>query len=345
MSWAVLFSGRTRRGLRHFLLDRAHVIGHVVGIALGAVVLSCFLSPEEAGFLGIVLAFVITIGLTHAAIAAARFLLRANSVLAHASPRSHVDLRYSVLAVVVLSGSYLLLSSLWGDRDRDVYRTAGDESRTLALLDGSSARLAPSTDVRVQYKDDLRAVSVLRGGARFSVEHDAARPFEVKVNKDVVRAVGTVFDVTLLPDNSVRVDGIEGSTVILPDLSSTSPSLGRRLAIRLAPGWHAVLHPKGFSAVPRSWREGRLWFEQVPLWRAAFALSFFNPGEFVVDDPSIADIGLNVVVDPANLGTIMKALNESGVVERVAEGNGRSVIHLSRESGARAAKDEPALRN
>ncbi len=78
------------------------------------------------------------------------------------------------------------------------YISAAGELQTVALPDGSSVQLGPSSAIAVHYTAAGRAVELLRGQALFDVRHDAARPFTVASRNLSTRVLGTRFDVRMV---------------------------------------------------------------------------------------------------------------------------------------------------
>src|SRR5262249_6732348 len=108
----------------------------------------------------------------------------------------------SVAAVIVMGllGMYAYYRPLITFPDRpDSYR----------LGDGSVVQLNGGSIAAPRFTGSTRHVTLWRGEAFFDVEHDLIRPFTVSAGKALVRAVGTTFDVRLLP-SSVTVTVKEG---------------------------------------------------------------------------------------------------------------------------------------
>jgi transmembrane sensor len=81
------------------------------------------------------------------------------------------------------------------DRFLSDYHTNTGEVREIQLADGSQLLLNTNTAVSVQYQDSIRQITLHHGQARFTVAKDSHRPFEVKTNGLLTRALGTVFEV------------------------------------------------------------------------------------------------------------------------------------------------------
>lgn len=126
-------------------------------------------------------------------------------------------LRRSPAWVATAAVIFVAISSLtaWYLQRPDTYRTALGERRAVTLADGSQLTLDSSTEVTVRYSANARALTLVRGQARFDVTHDIERPFTVTANGRRVVATGTAFDVDLLGSDFL-VTLIEGHVVVLP---------------------------------------------------------------------------------------------------------------------------------
>jgi transmembrane sensor len=83
------------------------------------------------------------------------------------------------------------------------YATGTAELRSVALPDGSMARLAPESAIDIEYTFDRRQVRLRSGAAFFEVERDAARPFTVIAGDVETTVLGTAFDVRLTDDGTL----------------------------------------------------------------------------------------------------------------------------------------------
>jgi len=95
-----------------------------------------------------------------------------------------------------------------------VYRTNKGGKQVVALDDGSVARLNTTTTLSVAYTKAHRMVRLEGGEAFFEVAKDALRPFIVQAGDTLVRAVGTSFNVSCLPNSPVEVLVREGVVAV-----------------------------------------------------------------------------------------------------------------------------------
>lgn len=75
------------------------------------------------------------------------------------------------------------------------YSTDIGEQRAFDLADGSVVYLNTRSRVQVSFSDERREIKLLSGEALFKVAPDRHRPFEVRLDSTVIRALGTQFNV------------------------------------------------------------------------------------------------------------------------------------------------------
>jgi transmembrane sensor len=153
--------------------------------------------------------------------------------------------------------------------DPYVVETGPGVTRTVALGDGSSIALNGGTRLTLDHRDKRYAV-VDRGEALFTVRHDAARPFKVKVGGDELIDVGTVFDV-IRSDGKTWVAVAEGALIFNPRKEAVPLPAGR--ALSTADGVGDVQVSDIATAAVGSWQRGQLDFAGAPLEEVAAALS------------------------------------------------------------------------
>ena len=96
------------------------------------------------------------------------------------------------------------------------------ELRQIDLADGSHASLSPGSALRIDYSDDERRITLLRGQAWFDVRHEPGRPFSVNARNIRATDIGTAFEVGIADDTIhvavqqgiVRVDDVEKSLAL-----------------------------------------------------------------------------------------------------------------------------------
>ncbi|HVR51300.1 MAG TPA: FecR domain-containing protein, partial [Pseudorhodoferax sp.] len=118
-------------------------------------------------------------------------------------PRRRLVPVFATAAVLALAGGAALLAWQHGQA-RPLYVQAFSTQRgqqtEVPLPDGSRLRLDTATRLEVAYYRQRRTVRLLDGQALFSVQPDAARPFQVQAGPVGVTVVGTRFSVRYTPD-------------------------------------------------------------------------------------------------------------------------------------------------
>ena len=214
------------------------------------------------------------ISLRRAALAYASNTIRSQAVSARLR---RFPARVATAAVIFVAVSAL---TAWYLQRPDTYRTALGERRAVTLADGSQITLDSSSEVMVRYSANARALTLVRGQARFDVTHDVERPFTVTANGRRVVATGTAFDVDLLGSDFL-VTLIEGHVVVLPQSkpvgsaertsatrarSSDSPPIALDAGQQLVMSSHAAprVTPVDIERV-MAWEKGKIVFNDEPL--------------------------------------------------------------------------------
>ena len=221
--------------------------------------------------------------------------------------------------------------------------------RRLKLPDGSTVTLNTDSAVKVSYTEAERRVVLLRGEAFFTVAKNPARPFVVQAGQVAVRAVGTAFNVRLLPA-AVNVLVTEGKVQLAqvveaasqPGAPAPAADLGPVLTVgqvaqisfaadqEPAPAAMTIapIAPKAASDA-LAWREGRLEFADVPLAEVIAEFNRYNQHKIVIDDPVLAARRFGGAFSARNIEPLLEVLQQSFGV--VAEDRGdETVIRLAR---------------
>jgi transmembrane sensor len=182
---------------------------------------------------------------------------------------------------LVLPNQSNLLDNLLSD-----YHTKPGELRDIQLADGSHLLLNTNTAVSVDYQQDKRLITLHQGQARFTVAKDVKRPFEVKTDGLVIRALGTVFEVyRKAPDTiSVTVQEHAVAAWIQDDnlkIKEVNPSqvevqVGQQLVYQ---GGGVLPRPSHVNiAQATSWQQRRLYINDRPLSELIAELSRYRMG-------------------------------------------------------------------
>jgi transmembrane sensor len=189
----------------------------------------------------------------------------------------------------------------------EVYVTQVGEQRTVKLEDGSIVYMNTASRIEAHFTRSARQLRLVRGEALFDVAHDSARPFLVAVDNNLIRAIGTQFNVYRRADlTTVAVlEGVVGLSVVdSPDDKTTkggdveSNSKGRTDVApptRLRVGQEAQLSARGdvlslvHTGVTQAvaWRSRRLVFQSDKLGDIADEFNRYNTVQIRVEGDAL----------------------------------------------------------
>ena len=154
------------------------------------------------------------------------------------------------------------------------YATVRGQHQSVKLADGSTLDLNAETRLAVRFAPDRRRVTMGDGEVIFDVAADARRPFEIEAAGQVVRVVGTRFDVRNRPDG-LAVVVARGVVQVRRAAAS-----GDTHTYELHPGDRFELATGGAAAVGTTdpdeafgWRVGRMVYRDAPLSRVVADLN------------------------------------------------------------------------
>lgn len=172
----------------------------------------------------------------------------------------------------------------------ELYATSIGEQREISLNDGSSVKLNTNSRIRIEYRDDLRLLTLDKGEAFFKVASNRQRPFVVDTHKGTITAVGTAFSVNRQED-SIDVTVVEG--IVSVKERQTQPEIkaehklvkaDQKLQINQR-GLSQVVATNAASAL--AWRNQLLVLEDKPLTDAIGQLNRYLTTPVDVSDPSL----------------------------------------------------------
>lgn len=221
------------------------------------------------------------------AIEAAAFPSGAANDDRHEDGRRKLKLHRSVWGILAATAAGVaalaVAPSLLGTVDsRYEIATAPGQQRTLALEDGSVARLNGSTRLVLDHAYP-RAVELAAGEAVFEVRHDAAHPFVVTAGNQSVTDVGTAFNV-VRDGPRFAIEVIEGAVRYERRDGAVALSAGQILAVR---GSERPVLDRAQPRTMAGWRRGQLSYRSAPISNVAGDLTR-SLGVEVSVDPSLA---------------------------------------------------------
>lgn len=273
-----------------------------------------------------------------------------------ANPKPKVRRWLASSAVLVVAAAVLIgiLQSLYLDDAPPVstapsYATAVGERSTTTLTDGTVAVLNTNTRLVVAFSEHERVVRLLRGQALFEVAKDPARQFTVIAGEQRITAVGTVFDVRF-EGNTVAVTLVEGVVDVVPvepigmNLGGPVPevqpvrlSAGQRLVTRAPAGRQAPVVETADLETATMWRQGRVFFEDVPLSAAVAEMNRYSTTPIVLADATLDRFRVNGMFRTGQQANFVHALAAYFPIRLERDANGRFV--LSEPSGNQAPQE------
>lgn len=161
------------------------------------------------------------------------------------------------------------------------------QMREVVLPDGSIVSLNTNSEISVQFTKRARNINLVRGEALFDVAKNKDRPFTVFAGDTRVRAVGTSFTVSLLPQKPIQVLVKEG----VVELQRTNTP--RALRVRASANIRAIASPGApiiTVAMPEEklardleWQYGRIALDDETLADAAAEFARYSEVLIVVD--------------------------------------------------------------
>lgn len=192
------------------------------------------------------------------------------------------------------------------------YATGIGEQKTIVLSDGSTIQMNARSALSVSFDRMQRLVSLFEGQATFTVTHDPARPFLVAAADGQTKAIGTVFDVDMRPQEvAVTVlDGTVSVTTKMVEDHPVSASLNQR--VRYTDDGVILPAEEVDADIETAWRRGKLVFNNRRLAEVVAEVERYRRGKIVLVGSSLQQLfvtGLFDLTDPESvLTTIQQTL-------------------------------------
>ncbi|MDB5690466.1 MAG: hypothetical protein JWL91_2342 [Sphingomonas bacterium] len=238
---------------------------------------------------------------------------------AAADPPARVDRRRWRIGSLAAAAAAIAVGvpALWPAPADTIYSTGPGVTRQIALGNGASVDLAPSSRLVASAGDTTR-LQLARGEAYFDVTHDPARTLLVQAGNYSVTDIGTKFGINLAPE-FVTVTVAEGHVSVKPDVGgSTRVAAGQQLLARRNSADERIL--KVAAADVGSWRRGRLVYNQVPLSAVAADLERYS-GKTVTVNPGIRDLQFSGVLTVGDGSRLFDNLSDLMSITYESEGS------------------------
>ncbi len=185
------------------------------------------------------------------------------------------------------------------------YRTGKGEQQRVVLNDGSIAFLNTDSELKVDYSDDARALTLLRGEAWFDVAHAPDRPFTVATEHAAATALGTAFNVRI-HEAFTRVGVSEGRVGFrLQNDEAITLTAGE-----MGTGADGYLHKERFDPQSQlAWRQGQLVYDNVPLHALISDLNRYFDRVVSINDEDLAQRRVSAVLFIDDQDAMLDALS------------------------------------
>jgi transmembrane sensor len=203
---------------------------------------------------------------------------------------------------------------------QDRLSTQIGQVREIVLADGSIVSLNTDSEIAIDFTDQARNISLLKGEAFFNVAKNKNRPFVVSAGNTQVRAVGTSFTVSWLPQRPIQVLVKEGTVELqradVPEAPPVRASANVRAIVPHDAPIVTMAMPEEKLARDLEWQYGRIALDNETLADAASEFSRYSEVRIVLD-PEISAMtvtGLFASNDPVGFArsaaTVLKLQTE-----------------------------------
>lgn len=164
---------------------------------------------------------------------------------------------------------------------------------TVALADGSTAKLDDGARISVTMSENGRRITLLGGRATFHVAKDISRPFVVRSGDVYAQATGTVYSVNRLGASGGTVSVTEGKVLVWAgDERDRAVLLHAGGILSLDPGKAGHTASEKKEAPPASPQASQISFDDIPIATAAARFNQLQNARRIIVDPGLADIKL-----------------------------------------------------
>lgn len=217
----------------------------------------------------------------------------------------------SVLASILVAAFFIHSANPPNETESTVFRTAIGNVKTWQLDDGSEMTLNTNSQVKVTYTQSSRNITLTRGEVLFNVVKDPARPFVVAARSGSIEVLGTLFNVRILPGDTVRVSLVEGSVGVKTAKqgdSAPSKKLTAHQEVFYAANGQLSETQSFTPADTLLWTERKLDLNNVLLSEAVKEINRYMPRKLVIEDPGIADQNISIFISINNLNSLFTSL-------------------------------------
>lgn len=212
--------------------------------------------------------------------------------------------------VLLLAGAAVKISGVTEPRAFADYVTAVGEQRTIMLADGSSVMMNGYTALSVDFSQNFRNLTLHEGEATFTVAKDATRPFIVEANGGKTRAIGTVFDIDMRP-NDTAVTVVEGKVVVTTSAGMGEVGAAADQRVRYTRRSGPTPAETVDASAETAWRRGKLIFNNRPLGDVIAELQRHRAGTIVIANAALRAMPVTGIFDISDPETVLDMIEET----------------------------------
>lgn len=220
------------------------------------------------------------------------------------------------------------------------YRTAMGETRVAKLADGSTVTLNTGTRIVVFYSPSSRDVYLQYGEVRFDVARES-RPFNVRVGRRVLQAVGTTFNVRMLSQESAELTVTQGKVKVIYESPHPSDSPARlrdqilhgetivnaQESAIVEPGLQSVRKLEVTEIESRlAWQQGMLFFQGESLERVLAEMNRYTSAKFVFGEEALREARVGGYFRAGDVEGLLEALRVNFLIDSRRDEQGRIVL-------------------
>lgn len=217
-----------------------------------------------------------------------------------------------------------------------IYETAIGEQSVVTLSDSSELTLNTNTKVAVNYTEQARILTLLRGELHIKVAHNKSRPLSVVAQDKLVQAVGTAFNVQIMDTQEVELIVTDGKVLIaenVKDISVAQKPLSTQNApiakgqkvILGAPNANVTALDENEISAKLSWQQGNIIFKGETLAQALVEIERYTSTRFEIEDKSIANIRIAGMFKAGDIDGLTLALKQNFNIDSAGT-NGEKII-------------------
>ncbi len=219
-----------------------------------------------------------------------------------------------------------------GSNELTRYMTQIGERKKIALSDGSVITLNTDSHLVADFNAERRRVVLDRGEAYFDIAKESNRPFTIDLGSRAITVLGTEFNVRKVR-SQLSIAVVEGMVVVhrkekLPSTifsstrgpnsehASQSPDQyqlksGDVITVDNDSWQTAKLETDSESSRRASWRSGKVWFYEQPLYKVVQEMNRYTKRKVLIEDADIMNLKVTAVLHLDELDAILVGLEAS----------------------------------